>query len=923
MSKFLLKTGLTGALSTVSLLMLSPAAFAQGDSTLEEVVVTGFRGSLQQSLNIKREAVGAVDSIVAEDIAEFPDNNLAESLQRIPGVNIDRAGGEGRNITVRGLSSSFTRSLINGMEVTSTSGFTDASGGATNNRNFDYNTFDSDLFRQLTVKKTPDAMTEEGSLGATIELQTSRPLDFDDMTLKASAQLGYNENAQETDPRLSLVFADQYLDGTFGVLLGVTYSERSVVEEGASSVRWDNVNDFGTVLGLGAGTEFDYVNNTDPVNNPGPFRPRLPRYDYYTHNVKRTGVNLGLQFQPSDGLEFGIDALISKHEAERDERFIQGIMNNNGVNGASNLAAYTVDSANTMITASIENGRIHSESRQDEMTTDFSVITAYANVDLTDSFRMKALVGTSESEFDNSKQTSINLLRNGVNWSWDYSNGTRVPEFNFSTAATDLSGWGTASFRLRPQGVNNSFDNIKLDFEADINDALGLKFGLSSKEFEFDQWEYRRPATLPDGMGGTIPNGENNAGVTVVDTSLMELMNGGNATWATVNFDGYLAYVMANNPDAFIVEPRTANIWGVAEDTTSFYAQLDFETSIGDVPFRGNVGFRSIDTEQSSWSYGGGGLSSAIINSDPYSYDEILPSLNLAWETSEDVLVRFSWATVISRAGLGNLRPNANVSVSGGSRTITAGNPNLEPTKAKAFDLGIEYYFAEESMLSLTVFHKEIETFVQTFGETYTWDETGLGLDPAIAVAACLAGGQLPSECNATDAEWTFRAPFNAPGGDLYGFEVSYQQPFTFLPGFWSNFGVYTNFTYVDASLDYIDTSGNVIDTQNFLGLSKTSNNFTLYYEDDAFMGRVSLANRSGFLSQVPGRNNNNLEGSHGTTNLDASFAYTVSDQLKLSLEVLNITDEADDQWVDINGDRPSYYHQSGVQYYLGASFSL
>src|SRR5690606_9697583 len=195
--------------------------------------------SLEAALSQKRSAVGSVDSILAEDIADFPDNNLAESLQRISGVSIDRAAGEGRNVTVRGLNSTFTRTLVNGMEVTSSSGFTDALNGATNNRTFDFNTFDSDLFRQLTVRKTPNAGTEEGSLGATIELQTARPFDFDGMTLTASAQLGYNENAEEADPRVAVLFSNTFADGTLGILAGFSYSERNVVEEGASSVRWD------------------------------------------------------------------------------------------------------------------------------------------------------------------------------------------------------------------------------------------------------------------------------------------------------------------------------------------------------------------------------------------------------------------------------------------------------------------------------------------------------------------------------------------------------------------------------------------------------------------------------------------------------------------------------------------------------------
>jgi iron complex outermembrane recepter protein len=899
--EFLSKSFLASLSSLLALLTFSSALHAQG-SDVEEVIVTGFRGSLEQSLNLKRNSAGSVDSIHAEDIANFPDNNLAESLQRISGVAIDRAGGEGRNVTVRGMNSNFTRTLINGMEVTSSSGFTDALNGANSTRTFDFNTFDSDLFRNLVVKKTPDAKTEEGSLGATIELQTARPFDFKEMTLTASVQAGYNENSEETDPRAAVVFTDSYLDGMLGILVGASFSERTIVEEGASSVRWSNVGPFGTVLGSNTPTDPDFIRAN------AAFRPRLPRYDYYTHNVERTGINLSVQFAPIDSLEIGIDVLTSEHEAEREERFIQGIMNNNGVNAASNLTAFEVDNTNTMLYGSVNNGRIHTESRRDELSTDFEVKTAYVNYDLTESFRIHALIGDSESKFDNPVQTSINLLRNGVDWSWDYRNG-RMPVFDFSDASRELSGWSTASFRLRPQGVNNSFDTTKLDFAWNLNDALTLSFGVSDKTFEFEQFESRRTA-------------ENNAGVTVVDEDWMEIMDGGNATWATVNFDAYLAALLESNPAAFEVFPLNSNIWGVKEDTSSYFAQLDFETSIGEIPFRGNIGFRNIETEQTSASFGAGSLANEIVTAS-HKYDEMLPSLNLVWEASQDVLVRFSWATVVSRAGLGQLRPNANVSVSGGARTITAGNPRLEPTKAKVFDLGLEYYFAEESLLSLAVFHKEIETFVQTFGKSVLYNETGLNLDDQVGIDACVAGGQAPSECNTTTALWEFRAPFNAPGGDLFGFEVGYQQPFTFLPGFWSNFGVYTNFTYVDAELDYINQNGAIIDTQTFLGLSKTSHNFTLYYEDDFVMGRVSLAGRSDYLTNVPGRDANNLEGTHATTNVDATLSFNVTESLKISLEALNIGNEADDQWVDQSGDRPSFYHTPGTQYYLGVRFSL
>src|SRR5690606_35655040 len=178
-----------------------PAAVHAQNETIEEVVVTGsFRDSLANALNVKRNSAGAVDAIVAEDIADFPDLNLAESLQRIPGVAIERVAGEGRQISVRGLGSGFTRTRINGMEAVATGGSTDAAGGVNRSGSFDFNTFSSELFNSLTERKTVSADVEEGSLGATGNMATANPFDYDDVTFAASGQLGYNDLSEKPDP---------------------------------------------------------------------------------------------------------------------------------------------------------------------------------------------------------------------------------------------------------------------------------------------------------------------------------------------------------------------------------------------------------------------------------------------------------------------------------------------------------------------------------------------------------------------------------------------------------------------------------------------------------------------------------------------------------------------------------------------------
>jgi TonB-dependent receptor len=215
-----------------------------GGSTapVENVVVSGFRSSLEQSLDMKRQATDSSDSILAEDIAKFPDLNVSESLQRIPGITLARDQGEGRQISVRGLNSTFTRVRINGMEALATTGSEDVSGGANRGRSFDFNVFASELFSQLTVHKTPSAEVEEGSLGATVDLHTAHPFDKPGFTMVGSAQAGYNDLSGGFNPRFAALVSDTFMGGRLGVLVSAAYQIQNGLEEGASTVRWQNDN---------------------------------------------------------------------------------------------------------------------------------------------------------------------------------------------------------------------------------------------------------------------------------------------------------------------------------------------------------------------------------------------------------------------------------------------------------------------------------------------------------------------------------------------------------------------------------------------------------------------------------------------------------------------------------------------------------
>jgi iron complex outermembrane receptor protein len=872
------------------------------DNTVEEVLVTGsFRESIATAQTIKKNNTGFVDAIVASDIAEFPDNNLAESLQRIPGVAISRAGGEGRNITVRGLGPGFTTVRLNGMETISTTGGTDAVGGNNRGRGFDFNTFSSDLFSSLTVRKTNSAEVQEGSLGATVDLKAAQPFDYDDFVFTASGQLGYNDLSEETDPGASILVSNTFADGKFGALFSLSYSERNVKDEGSSTVRWDNVSSqrFGFSNGVA-------INAANEINTA--FRPRIPRYDSYIHEMERLGSSLSLQFRPTDTTEISVDGLWAKFDANRQEIFMQGSLNGNWVNTA-NVLDYAI-AGNTLVYADIANARLLSENRYDEMSTDFSQGTITLKQEFTDNFRLNAMVGKTRSDYDNPIQNTLLMQADNQRFTYDYRDYDD-PLLTFGSAAYNKASWVATGVRQRPQTTVNENTAGSASFEFDFNENLTLKVGTDYKDFTFSTDQF---AFASEGANGV--NIQSNPDFITEYNAGM----GDGQPWLIPNraliMDSYNLFDLP-------LVPNYGSVYEVGEETLGVFAQLDFQFELGSMPVRGDIGVRRFETDQTSSGWLNGSLASRTYVTVEHDYSDTLPALNISIEPIEDVVVRAAYSEGISRAGLGQIVPAVNVGVAGSNLTIAGANPLLEPTKAKSYDLGAEWYFAEGGLIAVTLFKKEIESHIQTLRSTPVYTQTGLPVEAA--VSACTTqgaalGGYGPS-CN-ENIPWNFSAPANGPGGDLDGYEISYQQPFTFLPGFWSNFGLLAAYTAVDSDLDYLNTDGAVQATKPLINLSDETTSVTLYWENEVISGRVSVASRSGYLTTPIGRNGNEEEGTNETVNVDASFSYQATDRLKFTFEALNLTDEVDDQWVGTESEqRLSYYHSTGTQYNLGVQF--
>jgi TonB-dependent receptor len=889
-------------------LSLAPV-FAQqtAQDDVEVIEVTGsFRDSLNRALLDKRSSIGSVDAILAEDIADFPDLNLAESLQRIPGVTISRVAGEGRQISVRGLGSEFTRVRLNGMEAIATSGGTDAIGGANRGRGFDFNTFSSDLFSSLIVRKTASADVEEGSLGATVDLKASQPFDYEGFTMAASGQLGYNDMSGDKDPKASFLVSNIFADGKFGALFSISYSERNLEDNGASTVRWDNSNDFGSYNGSADAAELGAINDA--------FRPRLPRYDSYLHETDRLGISASLQARPSSDTEISFDVLYSKNNSSRQETFMQGILNSTSLTRVMNVTGYEIDGSNTMTYGAFENATVRSEARYDELSTEFTQFTLAMEHTFTDRLSIDAMIGTAKSEFDNPIQTTIVMEKRGVGFAYDYRGGLREdPLLTFGSGVFDKAGWSSNSLRLRPLGAENTFDSAQFNVQYDLTDTLTFKTGLHYKNFEFATYEARLGSE-----GGA-------AGAISVSPEYISEYNSGlgpDPIWLVPNRDLIAdTFNIYSNTGIFAVseDNRLADNYSASEETQGAYIQLVADTELGSIPVRGDFGLRYVNTDQSSTAWATIGGSAELITAD-HDYSEVLPSMNLVFEVADDVLVRFGYAEVMARAGLQSIRPNVSVSVSGGSRTISGGNPTLEPTRAKTYDLGLEWYFGDEAVLGAALFRKDIDSHVQNLRQTKTFLETGLPVQAAID--ACKAGPGYGAEFGCDEnVNWETTTPLNGPGGAINGFEIIFQTPFTFLPDFWQDFGIMANYTQVKGDLDYVNTSGDVLATRNLQGLSEKARSATLYYEKDALSARVSMAYRSDYLTNAIGRNGNDMEGTNATTNVDAAMSYKINENVQVTFEALNLTEEVDDQWVDSAGNRLSYYHSTGRQYYLGVKY--
>jgi TonB-dependent receptor len=938
---------------------------APPEAAADEIVVTGFRQSLQAALNLKRESVSAVDAIVAEDIAKFPDQNLAESLQRIPGISIQRDAGEGRAITVRGLSSQFTRVRVNGMETVATS--TDGA-SANRDRAFDFNVFASELFSSLVVHKTAKASLDEGSLGAVVDLNTGNPLAGKAGLRGALSVLGsYNTLSKDLGPRLAGLLSWRNDAGTFGASVSAAYSKTNTLELGNNSVRWAQAR-FDSVDGVPC-----FYNTSSPPpavvyttarpNSGGTYRestacnaatlafhPRIPRYGEVAHRRERLGLTGSVQFEPTDSTKISVDALYSKFKEDREEKWGEVLLRSN--ERSIDVVNPVYDANGNMIKATLNDVYVRTEHYLRKSSTEFYQIGATWDQDVTDKFRFTVMGGISKSNADIPVETTILFDdRDAQGYTYDYTDMAN-PKLTFGTSVTDPANFQLAEIRDRPSNVTNRFKTVQLRTEWDVAEGFQVKAGAVWRRFNFDTVSYTRDTTVCGNGGtslvtstaGTIACSASSVfGPSAiygfpVTSALSDLFTLGSAGAPSGTTTQWLVPNLASTTDFTQLYSRAlvadvGNTRGVTEETKGAYLQFDAKGALFGLDYALNAGVRYVKTNQSSY-----GVVSGVTNTLKRSYENWLPSVNLALYPASNFIIRGAIADVMTRPTLGSLTPGG--SADGFNQRVTTGNPFLSPYTATNYDLSFEWYFARGALASVALFKKDVHTFTQSGSITgLTYAQTGApvsALNPSSPAFLSIgtANDQLLQPI------WTLATTINGAGASLKGVELALQLPFTVFTdrGLLSHFGVLANATFISSKADfslqgpittaYIPATGalgplsTVALTNTLSNVSKVAWNATAYYDDGKLSGRVMVSYRGRYHEGSSGTGNL-LEGYGATTNLDASLRYKLTDWVELSVEGNNLLDTYRYRFTDFDADRNYENNHFGRTIIFGARFKL
>ena len=858
-------------------------------SRLDELTVYGRRTTVMGES--RRRFVGNAEELRRGSLLGVPSLGLADTFSQSTGVLVTKDSGESRQVSMRGLDPNFTQVRINDVEALFiTDSGIDQRGGAARTRSFDFSVFAAELFDHAKIAKTYDVDEWEGGIAGSIALYTAKPFDYDREGWNGALSIKalYNERTEGSSPRFAALLGNRW--GDFGALLSVAYSEADTVEEGYHVWSWRQAS-FGSD---------NVASSVDPavadrlINAAGDDRVFVPRANNiasWFNTRERTGITAALQWQPSDRASFDLDVLYGELSNDRIENQISTAGTNaftGDVITPDNTALLTdaaIDGGD-LVFAAFENLDLRTESKISVSETRFHQVSLNTGLEFSDRHQARLLLSSSRSRFDMPVHDKVFAEAAGHQFSVDWR-GARFGKNRYDFDVTDFSEWSLMRTDVREDRIANNFDILELDFERQLADRRSLEYGAQLKLFETSGFERRNRVDWEDDPSAPAAVFQ----LTEIPVLRPFAIADNRATFELVENTGRIS----RHLDASFNTPGSA--YEVEEDTLAFYLKYNGAATWRGKSIRGNLGARWFRTRQASRGELGVGHGFEP-EAFRQSYDYLLPALNVALDLTNRWIWRFSASRNISRPNINALRAAAKVEVA--DTAIEMGNPAVKPFTVDAYESSIDYY-GDSRFLSLAVFHKRTDSFITQRSQTVPYRLTGFPLeflivDPRVG----------------PDSEFTVSQPVNTEGVDVSGFELAFQADFTHLPEPLNHLGIAGNYSYADGATTLFSEGRTT--SASLPGLSKSSYYLTVYYRSKNLGVSLSSTFRDAYVTGE-GESQTVVAGYDDTTFVDLGAFYALSDNIQLTLEGINLTDQPIRQFLD---HRTQSYTTSGTNWLLG-----
>ncbi|KEZ17125.1 MULTISPECIES: TonB-dependent receptor [Sphingobium] len=885
-------------------------AAAPQDSETADIVVTGIRASLESATNAKKNAVAFGDSIFAEDIGKLPATNLAETLNRMPGVRLNRdINGEGTQVAIRGLGPSFTRVLLNGsqLQVASDGG----TNGGSANREVDLDFFPSELFTRLDLAKSPSPSTLEGGIAGTVNLRNARPFDKEGTHVTVVAQGQYTDNNDKFSPRGAIVAS--HTTDTFGILVGVAGVKTKTRVDGFESVGWTDGN-----LGTGdaGGNNFSWAsvvpNNTghglvagqpvDVVATSGLTRdqlstaliPRLGRKSLTEGDRSRISALASLEWRPSDELHFALDGIWAKSKRDYSKVNMNWQVRNSGPGTSAQSTGgmvpidLTVDDNGVVTSGTFANSSYFLEASLFKQTTKFWNVNPSVSWQPTEDLKVDLSANWSKSRFFREQPTWAfqTTPQSGVETYYDNTGGD-YPSITSNLDLNDPNNGSWQWYRQNIQLVRRKTETKGAHLDVTYGDDMfNVKVGGAYDQATRSIRAYDNSTAYQLSVCGTGCTGA--TGTVPTSAIAQYLRSSSTAGFIVPDFD---ALKQATNYASYrdsAPEARGAVTGGATGDMDEkvwgAYFELNGVTTIAGRDLHINTGMRYAHTDQLV--VGPSQVGTAIVDiTSSSTYENFLPSINLTYDVADNVKLRASASRTMTRPDAGAILPGITFS-DPSALTATAGNPNLKPYTSDNYDLGGEIYTGGIGYVGVSLFMKNIQGFTVTTSEQVAFGSLNIPFDSLISTQQnALNDRSLQTGIPVAQLPITVNRPVNLRDLKIKGIEATWVQPLDFLV---KGLGFSANGTYLKQS-----SSSGLVAT----GVSPWSYNLQGFYENGGLSVSVNYVwNDEAIAVNGPqnGINGADLK-SDARGQLDMSAGYQLpffNKALRLTLDVLNITDE-------------------------------